>query len=192
MIDPTDITKFDRTDDELEEFFLFSVAVAGKTAKVITKKIDQFLSLERENVSPFEKIRRMLSSYSLLMNLKRVKLGKYAILTECYKKIALSQIDLRTCSLEDLEQFKGVGPKTSRFFVLHSRPDQKIACLDTHILSYLKDLGYDIPKSNPTGNRYLKIEQMFLEHAKSLNRDPAELDLAIWNERSVRSGTISK
>ena len=188
MVDPTKITDFCRSDNDLQEFFLFTVGVAGKTASVIAVKIDQFLKLDRSDITPFEKIRRMSRTHSLGMNLMYVKLGKYAILTDCYKQVVNSGIDLRNCSIEDLEKFPGVGPKTSRFFHLHSRPNQVIACLDTHVLSYLQELGHSVPKSAPSGRKYMELERIFLSHARDLGRDPAELDLAIWNQRSKRSG----
>ncbi len=189
MVDATAITKFDRTTEELEELILFCVAVAGKTASVISKKVDQFLATERADVSPFAKIRSMARTHSLMLRLQQAKLGKYGILYETYLGLATSGIDLRTCSLEDLEKYRGIGPKTSRFFVLHTRPKQEIACLDTHVLNYLRGLGHSIPKGAPTGKRYLEIEKIFLTYAKSLGKTPADLDLAIWNEMSSRSGT---
>lgn len=188
MIDPTDVTKFDRSQSELEEYLIFCIAVAGKTAKVIAQKIDQFFALERGEASPFEKIRRMIANHSLGLNLHAVKLGRYSILGPCFKQLASSSIDLKTCSIEELEKFPGVGPKTSRFFVLHTRPHQRIAVLDTHILSYLGRLGHDVPKTTPNGKRYFELEKAFIKHADELGRDIAELDLSIWNENSKRSG----
>lgn len=192
MVDPTDITNYHRTDEQLQELLLFCVSVAGKTAKVIALKLEQFLSLDREGGTPFEKIRRMVQVHSLGTNLQHVKLGRYSTLSNCFSMLAKSNIDLRTCSVDDLEKFPGIGPKTSRFFVLHSRPDQRIACLDTHVLSYLRDLGHDIPKGAPSGKRYKAIEQIFIAHADELGRDIAELDLSIWNEYSKRSGAGAK
>lgn len=192
MIDPTDITKYDRTDAELEELLLFCVAVAGKTAKVIAKKVEEFLELERGDGSPFEKIRRMAKVHSLEMNMQHVRLGKYSTLAPCFKLLAISGIDLKTCTCEKLESFPGIGPKTSRFFILHTRPNQRIAVLDTHVLQYLGRLGHDVPKTTPTGRKYAALEKVFIEHADSLGRDIAELDLEIWNENSTRSGKLQE
>ena len=96
-------------------------------------------------------------------------------------------IDLETCTAEDLEAIPGIGQKTSRFFITHSRPNQNYAILDTHILAWLKSLGYnDIPKSTPAGKRYQEIEQLFLFEAKKRNVSAADLDLQIWKERSKK------
>lgn len=194
MIDPTRITKFDRTEAELEEMLLFCVAVAGKTAKTIAQKVDDFLKLEGSKRSPFEKIRCMAGGDQtrLVENLKAVKLGRYKILSQCYSLLAASNINLKTCSIDELEDFPGIGPKTSRFFVLHSRPKQQIACLDTHILSYLRGLGHKTPKSTPSGKKYRRIEKVFVQHAASLGRDIAELDLEIWNKASSKRGKGQK
>lgn len=188
MVDPTDVTNFNRSEAELEEYLLFCVAVAGKTAKIIAQKVDQFLALERGADSPFEKLRKMISSYSLGLNLQTVKMGKYSTLVPCFKALATSGIDLRTCSLQELEAFPGIGPKTSRFFVLHTRPNQRIAVLDTHVLQYLGRLGHDVPKTTPNGKRYYELEKTFIELADAQGRSIAEMDLSIWNENSKRSG----
>jgi hypothetical protein len=41
MVDPQFVTKFDRTQRELEEFAMFSVCVAGKNASHIAKAVDR-------------------------------------------------------------------------------------------------------------------------------------------------------
>lgn len=43
MIDPNNITKFYRTEAELEEFLLFCIIVAGKNSKIQAKKLAEFL-----------------------------------------------------------------------------------------------------------------------------------------------------
>lgn len=48
MIDPKNITNFDRTDNELEEFALFAIAVAGKSAKTIAPALDRTLKYIKE------------------------------------------------------------------------------------------------------------------------------------------------
>lgn len=92
--------------------------------------------------------------------------------------------EIRNYTVEDLEQIHGVGMKTSRFFVVHSRPDQRYTILDTHILKWLGKQGYNVPKSTPPRKRYLELEKTFLDECDKRNRNPAELDLEIWNEYS--------
>jgi thermostable 8-oxoguanine DNA glycosylase len=93
-------------------------------------------------------------------------------------------LDLRTCTIADLEAIKGIGPKTSRFFMLHSRPDQELIVLDIHILRYLKRrFRMKVPKSTPSGKRYLAIEAEAIRRIKKHMpnwKSFAEFDLNAW------------
>jgi thermostable 8-oxoguanine DNA glycosylase len=180
MVDPKNITNYDRSDIELEEFLLFSVLVANKPAHVTAKKLDDFLASIPLNRSPLEKIKHLTINNKLASHLKHHKTGQYHRIEKCLKSLLRSELDLKTCSAQDLENIPGIGPKTARFFILHSRRDQHLAALDTHILKFLKELGYNVPKSTPSGNKYRELEKAFLIEAKKLDRDPASLDLEIW------------
>jgi thermostable 8-oxoguanine DNA glycosylase len=93
-------------------------------------------------------------------------------------------LDLHTCTIADLEAIKGIGPKTSRFFMLHSRPDQELIVLDIHILRYLKRrFRMKVPKSTPSGKRYLAIEAEAIRKIKKHMpnwKSFAEFDLNAW------------
>jgi len=186
MIDPHEITNFDRSDEELEEFLLFAVSVAGKTAEVQADKLDQFLNLVPlpENYFPFEKVRYLVLKRfcSLDALLRKVKLGKYSLLVDSFRSLAFSNVDLRSVSCKDLQSFPGIGPKTSRFFILHSRTNAEVACLDTHILKWLSEYldDVDVPSSTPRSSEYRALESRFLEICDSKNVHPAKLDLKIW------------
>jgi thermostable 8-oxoguanine DNA glycosylase len=69
---------------------------------------------------------------------------------------------------------------------MHSRPNQRIAVLDTHILHWLRDQGVAAPKTTPLkgSKKYKDLELTFLTLADKLGEDPAILDLRIWNEYS--------
>ena len=171
MIDPFNITKFNRTTAELQELLLFAVAVAGKTASIISKKIDEFLK-PAGGTLPFNYLLKF-DKHEILKELQKVRLGKYKILTQAYSCLAKSKLNLRECSVNDLEEVPGIGPKTSRFFLLHTRPNQNVACIDTHIKKWLNSLGIKC-------NNYAEYEQAFLLQAKLMKRDVASLDLEIW------------
>lgn len=213
MIDPTAITKFNRSDIELEEFLLFCIAVAGKTAKQISVALERFLNtpsyyykhewypkefggLERFIATlplcatPFGKIEWLAREGKLEETIKDAKLGQHKKLVHAFQEVAKANFDLRKVTTEELESIKGIGPKTSRYFILHSRKTENIACLDTHVLKYLEGLGHNIPKNPPTGKTYLKLEKAFIAHAKSLGVPTYELDLEIWNKFSKRSGNV--
>ena len=48
MIDPSDVTKYDRTEEELEEWLLFCIVAAGKTAKTQARLLENFLTSLRD------------------------------------------------------------------------------------------------------------------------------------------------
>jgi thermostable 8-oxoguanine DNA glycosylase len=179
MIDPKNITNFNRTEAELQEFLLFCVVVAGKNSHQQAKKLKAFLELGTGD-SPFEKIRNMGSILNVWLNLQKVAMGQYDRISGVFWNVADWQ-DLSLKQLSDVEAIKGIGPKTARFFLMHSRPNQEIATLDTHILKWLTSIGVpNVPKATPSGKRYLKLEQVFLAACRARHKTPAELDLEIW------------
>ena len=178
LINPNDITNFQRSQDDLEAFWLFCIVVAGKNSQVQAQKLAKFLEPAHEaGLSPLEYIEHVSDLETLL---REVKMGQYNRLTQAFKESAY--MDVSAANLLRLESIFGVGPKTSRFFILHSRPNQRFAVLDTHILRWLRQQGIDAPKVTPTGTRYLKLEQQFLDYCDACNMSPAELDLHIWKE----------
>ena len=179
MVDPAKITNFGMTVSQLEEFLLFAIAVAGKNADSVAKALARFLALGKKG-SPFMKVRCM-DRDQLMRNLKKARMGMYSKLLIAFATVAWGNFDLRTVVPEELEEVHGIGPKTARFFVLHSQENVRYAALDTHILKWLRAKGYDAPKSTPMGRRYVELETIFLKEADKLGANPAELDLAIWN-----------
>ena len=187
MVDPTDVTKFDRNKAELEEFLLFCVAVAGKTASQISVALERFLANGPEAVSPFDKVRYLIKKKKLREAIIESKLGQHNKLTRAFTELVKADYDLPKITTDELETIHGVGPKTSRFFILHTQPKVRIACLDTHVLKYLGELGHDVPKTTPTGKRYRELEKAFIEHCDEVGKDIATLDLEVWNRYSRKA-----
>lgn len=182
MIDPSDVTRFDRSDHDLQEFLLFCIIVAGKKASVQAVKLEAFLYPEPGlRDTPFSILRRMVRDGDLLAHLKRVGLGQYSRLERVFAEVLA--LDLRSCSSDDLEMIKGIGPKTARYFLLHSRKDQQLAVLDRHILRWLSQrLNLRAPVSTPSSKvKYRELEQAYLDYCRDQSVSPADLDLAIWN-----------
>lgn len=184
MIDPTDVTKFDRTEAELQEFWLFCITVAGKTAVQQAKNLETFLSKGRADFpgfnTPFQIVGVLHQTRGLMDALKESKLGQYTKLEKAFSQSL--GINLATCSVEDLEAIHGVGAKTARYFMLHTRPKQRIACLDTHVIRHMRDLGLTTQKGTPPkGPKYKALEDEFLKLADQSGMSPADFDLMIWN-----------
>lgn len=197
MINPTTITNYNRTEAELEEFLLFAILVAGKTAKTQAKKLDSFLFQSGLcKMTPFEAIEHLLklgeSRYYTIGNnplvicMKGHKLGQYKRLYNAFKGILDFKGKLKTISVAELESVNGIGSKTARFFILHSRKDAKVACLDVHILKWMREQGYSAPKQTPTKKRYAILEKQFLTEAWKREMNPADLDLMIWKSFSQK------
>jgi len=195
MITPNQITNFNRTEDELEEFLLFSILVAGKKAEMQAKKLDSFIghAMMVVGISPFDWLQHLVDmekdnpyyneKKNPLMSCMMIhKLGQYKRLYKAFKGILDFKGRLSKVTINELESVYGIGSKTARFFVLHSRPNQKVAVLDTHILKWLDSLGYDVPKSTPPPTKYYIYESWFLKEAQSRNMTPADLDLQVWKD----------
>lgn len=201
MFESDNPTIYARTDYELEEFLLFSIMVAGKTAKTTQKALARFLG-EPDHRTPIGKVYSWIMDGSLEQRLKDARTGNYTKLIKAFKELFPAIIGwvwdrrgvgstttefihpFRTVTIEELESIHGIGPKTSRFFILHSREGERLAVLDTHILKWLAKEHPDlkIPKSTPSGTQYKTLEQVFLADCDRLRRTPAELDLEIWLE----------
>lgn len=186
MIDPTKITDYDRSDSQLEELLLFCIAVAGKNATTTSKNLERFLlhcgEIFGRKKTPFELI-QCIEAYSLASALKHFGFGCYNLKASGFWTASQAGLDLRKCTAADLERIPGIGMKTSRFFILHSRRNADVACLDTHVLKWLGYFtGYEVPGHTPAKKKYLELEKAFLGIAKAMKIDPADLDLKIWNK----------
>jgi thermostable 8-oxoguanine DNA glycosylase len=186
MIDPLDVINYDRSDFQLEEFLLFAVIVAGKTAKIQSQALFNFLLMGENYDSPFKIIKAMINEGELNFYLKEAKIGQYRKISRAFREIVESNIDLKTCTTEELESIHGIGPKTSRFFILYTRKNQNYAVLDTHILKFMREkLNIPTPKTTPSGKQYQKLEEEFIKFANSKNKTIEYVDLAIWSAYST-------
>jgi hypothetical protein len=185
---------------ELEKFILVNMFVAGKNASIQQLKLDQFVDCVRRDLGDYvvdtlgvlSAINNCLTSATLndtvLGWLKEVKAGQYTRLTtgiiQLAEYIGAGKLDLKKCTRGDLVRVKGIGWKTASMFLLYTRRNAKTACLDTHILKYLREEAAipDVPLTTPTiKSDYIRLEAAFLEIVRLAGKTVAEFDFEIWS-----------
>jgi hypothetical protein len=195
MIDPSNVTNPARSPEELEEFLLFCVVVAGKNADQQAAKLERFLGGRR----PFAYVRASAREGRLESRLREVKLGKYSLLSRSFRGLAESGADLRTITWEELTRFPGIGIKTAKFFLLHSRANEMHGVLDTHVLGWMRDHWEPgrprrraVPGHSPQDpENYRFWETVYFGMVSARHHRPAgpaavdwaRFDLDLWKER---------
>lgn len=194
MIDPANITNYNLTDNQLEEHILFWVCAAGKNGTTAARCLNKMLTEHAvfyQNNTPFSWILQAHALYNLPQVLKHYGIGCYNSKARTFFELAVAkhrgELNLRTCSVADLEKIHGIGMKTSRCFILHTRERAQYAGLDTHMLKNLRKQGIkEVPNSTPGSKKlYLRLEQEVLRLAEENNMAPADYDLMIWNTYKV-------
>ena len=187
-INPKKITDFNRTKADLELFAVFAVCVAGKKAQQTADKVNEHfrdVQTPTKQLTPFETIKSLIGANIFGGYLQHARFGQYKRIYRALRDLAESSIDLKTCTVEDLEAIHGIGPKTSRFIIMHSRPNQRLATLDTHILRWMRDPGIETPKATPQSKKlYKELEDKFLTLCDKCAILPSQLDLKIWKKYS--------
>ena len=157
-------TDYNRNEWELQEFFFFCVAVAGKKSDQTALKVQALSEHIREMFveNPFyEKVKPETGIIHYLLGeedegnagielLKEFKFGKYRQwkkFIKWFQDLKWYGLDfekrtigdwLRNADIEKLEWIPSVGKKTSRFFKLHTDPKATCIPLDTHILKFIR------------------------------------------------------
>ena len=182
IIIPTSITNFNRNERELQAFWLFCICVAGRSPKQVAAKVNQLTETIPNNLRPFDWFRMQ----DIRAVLEKHKMGQYSRITKAIQQSL--DLDLTEADFIELEGVHGVGPKTSRFFLLHSRKNVELAVLDTHILKWLGEQVTDaaVPRKTPQKD-YRFWETVFLAIAKAKfpEKTIAEIDLTIWKSFST-------
>lgn len=191
-VDPAAIPE-KMTRDQLEWWILFTIAVAGKSAKGTEIKMRAFMDLWPVG-SPFNRIKMMVENDILNKNLRRVKIGKYKLLTKGFKMASTLNLDFiekaePQTALQILSLVPGLGPKGSRMILMYAFPHHADlwVVLDTHILRWLREQGFSAPKSTPPeGPTYRKLEMFFRAAARGRNMTTRQLDTEIWTKYSLK------
>jgi hypothetical protein len=199
MIDPYDLTK-GWDERRVQEWFLFGVCVAGKSARQTADKVEALLTdmiafarnnrrslinfaprVEMANLTPFGAVNYAILFGKLGYFLRKHKMGQYTRINKAFR--GMVKTDPQTVTLEELEQIHGVGAKTARMLLLYTRPDQEMIPLDTHILKWLRAHGYDAPKGTPPpGKKYRELESAFIAEGRKRGLSPKEWDTIVWQQ----------
>lgn len=200
---------FDAKVPELEKFVLVNMFVAGKNASVQQAKLDQFVNCVRRDLG--EHIVDTLGVLSAIHNvlpnaevnakvlswLREVKSGQYSRLTagivQLAEHIGAGKIDLKNCNRPQLIKIKGIGYKTASMFLMYTRRNgPPVACLDTHILKYLREETQtpNVPLATPVVKaEYCRLEDAFLAIVRTTGKSVAEFDFEIWSRYRQKVNT---
>lgn len=189
------------TPQQLEKFLLTCVFVAGKNASVMQKKVDLFEECVRRDIGSFTVnelgiISAIHNSYNkeearekIAFWLQEVKSGQYGRIANCIMSLCEGVgggiIKLKSCTRAKLTGIKGVGLKTASLFLMYTRAQWSGACLDTHILKWMREecKMEDVPLSTPSNrNEYIRLEKLYMDKAASLGKPLADLDFEIWSK----------
>ena len=177
----------DRQKSELQAKLIYALIVAGKSARFADEKTRALLEHRHPGELPFDMLGRLNVAMKLWDTLHEVRTGNYRKLEKAFQYLDNSDLDLVTCTPQQLEFIPGVGPKTSRFFILWTRPDAECAALDVHILRWLRSLGYLAPFTTPqNGETYRHWERVFLKEAQDRGMKPSKLDAQVWEAGAKR------
>lgn len=164
----------------LQHKLVYAMVVAGKSARFANAACNRFFRALPVGTTPLAWIHAMAEG-ELASRLREARTGKYEKLTQGLQELADANLDLRKCKPADLERIHGIGPKTSRFWIMWTRPDAQYATLDVHILRWLREQGHDAPKQTPSSRKaYARLEKTFLTEADKRGKTPRELDSEIW------------
>lgn len=191
-VDPTAVPE-SMSNDQLEWWCIWSICVAGKSAKQTAAKVNNFLRAGAEYecehgvlLTPFEIVRMLMQHNILGVTLRQASMGQYGRIEAALRGVVW--LDVNHLTVEALEGISGVGPKTARMIILYSEKNAEVVPLDRHILTYLKMLGYpNVPLSTPAaGPRYLRLESYFREEARYQEKSIRELDTEVWLQYSTK------
>lgn len=187
MVDPSVMTNYDLDTKGLQEHMLFWILAAGKNGTTAARILNRILDEVVGNGMPFN-VLKQYGGDDMSFLLKMYGVGCYTHKARSIFELVRSGIDLKHCTIDQLEAIYGVGLKTSRCFLIHSRPNVQHAGLDTHVLKFLRAMGHDAPKSTPSSRKlYAKLENIFLTYAEESGKTISEFDLEIWNKYKVVS-----
>jgi hypothetical protein len=174
---------------QLEWRLVYALVVAGKSARFANGAVKRL-----QEVIP----RGCLRIPILFLGvgepgpfLRAARTGNYGKLEAACRALREAGLDLFAVTPEELERIPGIGPKTSRFFVTWTRPWEKYAVLDRHVLRWLRERGHPTPSTPPgSGRLYGALEAIYLREAEAAGKTPRGLDLEIWRAAATADNVV--
>ncbi len=176
---------------ELQWRLVYAIIVAGKSAAFATNAMAKLFPRRSDGLrypTPFDTARTWLLKDNFRDRIVKARTGNYRKLERAVRWLVvadtLGELSLENATAADLERCPGIGPKTSRFFILWTRPSARHAALDVHVLRWLRNNGHpDAPLSTPQSKaKYGHWERVFIDAADRLGVTPAQLDAAVWDQ----------
>jgi hypothetical protein len=176
---------------QLLEFAIFSVCVAGKNSDQTAKKVDQLwrdkdfrttLTVQWSN-PPMTDTEHELYVKLIRQFLVTHKIGQYDRLSRVIMWLNQNCAKLDTILFNTLVNFRGIGPKTAAFFLLHSRSNASIPVIDTHICKYMATSNLAKYLENA------RIVKEWIEHDFP-GMTLAQADLHLWTQYSGRATKV--
>jgi hypothetical protein len=191
-MNPLAITDFYRDNEQLERFWIYGMLVAGKNSDWAAPKIEEMFRDKPADVTPLQWLKE--NDQDLENKLVAHRVGNYRDtmrgLRDSY------DLDLRTATVEQLEGVHKIGPKTARFFILHSREGvEDVLPLDTQWMKFLREHGATDKHQTPSGRRrkdgssaYTDLERVAIALARRYypGLALADIDLILWARYSGR------
>jgi thermostable 8-oxoguanine DNA glycosylase len=201
-INPKEITDLNRTKAQKEKFLLFCVLCAGKSSDVMAEKLEQLLEplkpstdgvIRLTKTTPLNYLVNLLRSGRLREVLEQHKIGKYKLLTDFVEFLKLrtsrwGENRIVDWDRDGLVAAPGISYKTASLYRMHCFGD-KIACLDTHVLRWLRNEGFKgVPKASPSNwDTYRHWENVFLGECYKRDVEPNHFDLDLWKQATTKS-----
>lgn len=201
-INPKEITDLNRTKAQKEKFLLFCVLCAGKSSDVMAEKLEQLLEPVNSGpprfelkATPLDYLVNLLRNGRLREVLEKHKIGKYKLLTDFVTYLRDWPIRAALTVTEQdrstLVHAPGISYKTASLYRMHCFGD-RIACLDTHVLRWLRVQGFKgVPKASPSNwDVYRHWENVFLGECYKREVEPNHFDLDLWKQATKKSQIV--
>ena len=159
------------------ERFLISVGLSGgKHADVQQQHVIGFLDALCQGLSPVSRIRAVREGrghYQLLALLQEHRIGRYTLARRMLRDLAETP-DVLSLDRDGLCRVNGFAMKSASMFKMYQDPAARVAVLNKCTLKWL---GAEEPE---TYDRYLQVEQMYLDRVDAVHEVPAIKSFLLW------------